>query len=547
MAQLQSPAAVLIAGAGPSGLMLGFELARRGIDIRVIDRLPRPSDKSRAIVVQARTIEIFEQLGLEDALLSAGARVMRSKFFVDGKEALELEIGDVGIEGAPYPFLLNVAQDDTERILTDALRSAGREIERGVELVSFEQDARVVRSRLRHPDGREEVVESQYLVGCDGAHSVVRHILGIGFVGDAYPQDFVLADVDVEWGVPPDQLRIFLDRDGVFAAIPMKGGKKIRLIASRRNVASDAGDPTLEEFQAIVDHFSPMKARLSNPHWLARFRLHHRLAERYSAGRAFLCGDAAHIHSPAGGQGMNTGLQDAYNLGWKLALAIEGRAGGELLDSYNAERRPVGRFLLQTTDRLFQMATGGGAVLSFVRRHVAPTLARTAAGHAGFRRMALSTITQLGIQYQASPIVQETPEAHRLLHDGPKAGDRAPDGALIGEGGLPTRLFLATRSLRHRLLLFAAGPRAPVLDEERLRIAAALEAAAPGLVDVFALWTAGSPDAGNLLDAGEVHSRYGARTRCAYLVRPDGHVGWRGPSWSLDGPTGYLARLLAET
>ncbi len=523
---------VLIAGAGPSGLLLACDLVRRGVSFRIVDKLLIPSDKSRALIVQARTTEVFEQLGLVDELLASGRRIDGSRFFVDGREQVRLDFGSLKIEGAPYAFLLNVAQDQTERILTEQLAREGHAVERGVELVSFEQDASGVRSRLRLRDGSEETVKSRFIVGCDGAHSVVRHGLGIAFNGAPYEQDFVLADVDMDDDIPRDEFRIFVSNDGVFAVFPMKGEKRVRLLASRRGVRADAGDPTLPEFQELVERFLSTPARLANPFWLARFRLHHRLADRYSSGRAFLCGDAAHIHSPAGGQGMNTGLQDAWNLGWKLALVLQGRARQELLESYHLERHPVGEFLMQSTDRLFQMATSGGAVLSFVRRHIAPTLAKAVLHREGVRRFALSTIGQLGIQYRKSPIVRE---GSPRLHEGLAAGDRAPDAGLLDSDGKPTRLFLQLRGLRHKLLLFG-GSAAPQSDEVQQQLAARF----PGLVDVHRIFRSESAVAAGLADAGIAHERYGVTEPAQYLIRPDGYIAWRAKGWSAEGLVQFL-------
>ncbi len=536
---------VLVVGAGPSGLLLASELSRRGVRTRIIDKLLVPSDKSRALVVQARTTEIFEQMGLAERLIAAGSRIERAKFFIDGREAVELHFADIRIEGAPYPFLLNVAQDDTERVLSEHLTSLGGTIERGVELTSVQQSDPGVRSELRHADGRTETVRSRFICGCDGAHSTVRHQLGMPFEGAPYEQDFILADVDVSWDVPRDEMRIFVSKDGVFAVFPLKGGKRTRLLASRRKVDAAAGAPDLAEFQQTIDRFSPVPARLSNPHWLARFRLSHRLVKHYSSGAAFLCGDAAHIHSPAGGQGMNTGLQDAWNLAWKMALVVQGQASPSLLESYHRERYPVGEFLMKTTDRLFQMATGGGMVLDFTRRHVAPALAKAAIEHQAVRRFALMTLSQLGVEYRKSPIVGEVVGTNHVLGKEPLPGDRAPDAAVTDGAGRPTRLFLQMGGPRFHALLFAAGAGSAELLDLRRAYDRELQAKCPGLVDVLTIFRGASAE-GLLDSAGYAHSRYGAAAVAQYLIRPDGYIGWRAAGWDVSGLLGHLRSTLGR-
>src|SRR5919202_3277399 len=367
---------VLVVGAGPTGLVMAAQLAAQGIGCRIIDKTPIRSERSRALVVQARSLELLQKMSIADELVSRGRQTLKLTPFVDGRRVVDVEFGDIGVDDTPYPFLLFVSQAETERVLEEYLVSLGVTVERPVELLTFSQDSEGVSARLRHRDGREETVETRYLVGADGAHSVVRKTAGLAFEGEPYPQDFVLADVELDWEGEDDRLYFFLSRKGLLAVFPLAGPSTYRLIATRAEDAPpDAGDPTLEEFQQLATELSALPMKLHDPGWLARFRLHHRGVDSYRKGRAFVAGDAAHIHSPAGGQGMNTGIQDAYNLAWKLALAIEGRVADEFLDSYHEERHPIGQRLLRTTDRMFSVAATHNPLLITVRDFLIPRVA----------------------------------------------------------------------------------------------------------------------------------------------------------------------------
>src|ERR671916_1040895 len=366
---------VLVVGAGPTGLTMAAELAARGVACRIIDKAPARSQHTRALVVQARSLELMQKMGIADELVARGRRTLKVTPFVGGRPAANFEFGDIGVDDTPYPYILFVSQAETERVLEEHLEDLGIKVERPVELLTFAQDAGGVSAQLRHEDGREEDVRARYVVGADGAHSVVRHTTRLSFEGDSYPQNFLLADVEIDWEGDKDRLYFFLSREGLLAVFPLAGPSSYRLIATRtEDTPPDAGDPTLEEFQQLATELSALSMRLHDPGWLARFRLHHRGVNSYRAGRAFVAGDAAHIHSPAGGQGMNTGIQDAYNLAWKLALVVEGRAPDSLLDSYHEERHPIGQRLLRTTDRMFSVVATRNPLLIALRNLMLPRI-----------------------------------------------------------------------------------------------------------------------------------------------------------------------------
>jgi len=542
---------VLVVGGGPTGLVMACELAARGVRCRVVDKAPERSDKSRALVVHARSLELFQKMGIVDALLERGQRGGGLRAFVEKRPAFALDLSDVTIPDTPYPFPLFVSQAETEHLLDEHLLRLGLSVERPVELLGFEQDDQGVIARLRHAGegGREEVVRARYIVGCDGAHSVVRKGAGLSFEGAPYEQEFILADLDVDWQNEHDSFFMFLSKRGMLAMFPMRNGRRYRLIASRAGVmATDAGEPTVAEFEVITRAMSPFAMKLENPVWLARFRLHHRGVDRYRKGRAFVAGDAAHIHSPAGGQGMNTGIQDAYNLAWKMALVIKGRAEDALLDSYHDERHPVGKALLTTTDRMFSFAASQNALFVRARNFLAPRLVPRLLGTRERRARAFRFLLQLGIKYSKSPIVGERREETRpWFRRGPRAGDRAPDAplALVCDRK-QTTLFERTRGPFHALVLFEgrsvkewAAPLARVSEA----LSGYLGMVEPHIVVGGDLFDAAAPTHVYADPSGVAHDRYGLVGAGVYLLRPDGYIAFRSEGMSLEPVVEYLKGL----
>lgn len=543
-----SEADVLVAGGGPSGLMMALELAERGIRCRIVDKLPERSDKSRALVVQARTMELFQRHGFAAELLERGRKTVEISAFVKGRPAFELSIGDIGVEDTPFPFVLFVSQAETEKVLEGRLERLGMRVERPVELTGYTQHAEGALCRLRHGDGREEELPVRYLVGCDGAHSVVRKGAGLKFEGAAYPQDFVLADVELDWSASHERLHFFLARDGLLVVIPFQEPGLYRLIASRAGAPPGAGgDPTLPEFQQLFDQLSPLAARLHGPRWLARFRLHHRGVDRYRAGRAFVVGDAAHIHSPAGGQGMNTGLQDAANLGWKLALVLQGRAPDSLLDTYHEERHPVGRRLLNVTDRIFSIGASRRRWVLALRNFIVPRIAPWALANRDRRRRAFRFVSQLGIRYRQSSGVAE----EGVFLGRPAAGERAPDAPLLRvRDGAAVSVFDALHGNSHHLLAFG-GPDST--DWAGLQsTVSSLAARAGDLLELHLIVgnravDPAAPDTVHADPSGTAHSRYALSGPGLYLVRPDGYIGFRSTTGSPEALEAYLQRTFPRS
>jgi 2-polyprenyl-6-methoxyphenol hydroxylase-like FAD-dependent oxidoreductase len=542
---------VLVVGAGPTGLTMAAELAARGVGCRIIDKTPARSQYTRALVIQARTLELMQKMGIADELVARGRRTLKATPFVGGRWAVDVEFGDIGVDDTPYPFLLFVSQAETERVLEEHLEDLGVKVERPVELLTFEEYAEGVSTRLRHGDGREENVRARYIVGADGAHSVVRHTTGLSFEGDAYPQNFMLADVEIDWEGDKDRLYFFLSRKGLLVVFPLAGPSSYRLITTRvEYTPPDAGDPTLEEFQQLTTELSALPMKLHDPGWLARFRLHHRGVNSYRAGRAFVAGDAAHIHSPAGGQGMNTGIQDAYNLAWKLALVLEGRTPNSFLDSYHEERYPVGRRLLRTTDQLFNVAATHNPVLIRLRNFLLPWILPRVMSKRSLRARAFRFVSQLGIKYPGSSTVgEELGGADRTFRSGPAAGHRAPDAPLrlVGESR-QTSLFSRLRETPHHLLLFGGwGSDADGWEASDAELRA-LIAEYEGLLEPHLIVAGESIRVGAeipvyLDERGLAHERYGLRGAGLYLIRPDGYVAFRAPGTNLQPLQTYLQRV----
>src|SRR6516162_7401685 len=511
---------VLIAGAGPTGLVMAHELARDGIHCRVVDKSPHRAMESRAIAIHSRTMETFELMRLADDFLGAGHRIAGVNVYGESGRIAHAEFGMLDTR---YPFVLGVPQDETERILEEHLIRQGVRVERSTELVSVARHDTGVAARLTTGD-RVEEVEADWLLGCDGAHSTVREHLGISFSGTTYPEHFVLADLRADGGLDHDEAQVWLHRKGALAFFPLPEDRW-RLVAT--NSPTDWQDqPNLAQCQALVDGRGLNHLRLADPRWSAVFRIHRREAARFREGRVFLLGDAAHIHSPVGGQGMNMGVQDAFNLAWKLSLVIRNVSDPKLLDSYETERKPIDEAVIRQTDRATRLVSLHGTFTRFIRDHMMALLIRLP----GFEERLGEGISGIAINYRRSAIVED----HRSATAGPAAGDRAPDAPLVAtKGGASRRLYQLFAEHRHVLLLLgdpAEGMAAPLLRYPE-SVLAVSRIVPPG--------SAG----GDYVDRdGIVVQRYGS-SPAAYLIRPDGYVGFRGDR---DTVTTHLPHYLAE-
>lgn len=394
---------VLIIGAGPTGLVLALWLTKLGVRVRIIDKTSGPGTTSRALAVQARTLELYRQLDLADAVIAEGHRVPAVNLWVKGNSAARVTFENVGSDLTPYPFLHIFPQDRHERLLIERLKAFGVAVERRTELIHFAETENDIIARLRGPDDLESDGTAHYIAGCDGARSPVREAIGTEFPGGTYRHVFYVADVEAAGPALNGELHIDLDESDFLGVFPLAGQGRARLIGTVRDQRADRANALA--FKDVGDRaISHLKVEVKRVNWFSTYHVHHRVTQHFRKGRAFLLGDAAHIHSPAGGQGMNTGIGDAINLAWKLAAVLSGRAGDELLDSYEAERIGFARRLVATTDRVFTFVTAEGRIADILRTRVAPVVIPKAIAFESVREYLFLTVSQLMLNYRHGPL-----------------------------------------------------------------------------------------------------------------------------------------------
>ena len=513
---------VLIVGAGPTGLMVANQLMRRGIRPLIIDRHSGPAQQTRAMAVQARTLEIYSKMGLSDEALALGARGTGANMWANGRWTARIPIGDIGKSMSPFPFVLMLGQDDNEKIMGSKLHESGLDVQWNTELVALEQQADRVDVTLKLPDGSNSTMTASWIAGCDGSRSSVRELNRISFPGEPYEHVFFVADTEATGPMKQGELNVYLWQDGFHLFFPMRGKDRWRVIGILPKALRNRDDLAFDEVIPAIQYEAGSGVTFKECSWFSTYRIHHRAAERFRERRCFLLGDAAHVHSPMGAQGMNTGLQDAYNLAWKLALVVKGHADAGLLDTYEAERIPVAQRLLQTTDRAFQLIVSEGWLAGVFRTRIMAKMAAFAMTKERVRTIAFRTISQIGIRYAGSTL-SETSAG--LPEGAPVAGDRFPWMRLtFDDGAAPQDLFERLDDTRFNLLVIGQ--------------------AVPSL---------GTLDLGDLLRTHAIadtveNSAELRRVRIAgpafYLLRPDGHVGLCGPRLDTNAVSRYLAERM---
>jgi 2-polyprenyl-6-methoxyphenol hydroxylase-like FAD-dependent oxidoreductase len=546
MATSDAAVPVLVVGAGPTGLTMAAELARYGIRCRLIDKGTGPTQLSKAIGMQARTLEILDNLGIIDEILAAGHVVHGLSGHVNARRIFHFTYHDLD---SPYPLLLNIVQSDTERILGGLVARNGVTVEWQTELLGISQDATGVDATVRRPDGTNEEIRAQWLVGCDGARSFVRHALEMTFEGQTYDEYFALADARIDWHLPDDEIHAFVHPDGVLFVLPLGEGRHRLIVADKSRDADgdgspDAPDPSFEDFQRAMEIRGPGDATLSDPGWMTAFHVNARVAGTHRVGRAFVAGDAAHIHSPVGGQGLNTSIQDAHNLAWKLAHVLHGDADESLLDTYDAERGPVAQSVIKMTNGLTHVLTLDNVEAQHVRNFLMPLVGHV---HAVTSQIATQD-SEIAVNYRHSPIVGEFRRGmfgQLRSAGGPHPGDRAPDvQPLVLQDGAGDRFFDVIRNATwHTLLLFEGDEPSDATRQMLAELGAAAERSYPGRLRAYVV--SAEPGKGRIGDPdGLLHERYHAEDPSLYVIRPDGYIALRGRPPELDVLRQHLDRVL---
>jgi 3-(3-hydroxy-phenyl)propionate hydroxylase len=523
----------LVVGAGPVGLSTGVALASQGLRVRVIDSGTSPVKESRAIGIQPRTIEVFEMQGFADEFLRLGHRIHGVTIYGEkGKPRGHLTFD---LLPSRYPFLITLAQSETERILGAHLEKLGVTIERETSLRSFEQSDREVCAHLARSNGAEDEVYCHWLIGCDGAHSTVREALGLEFAGKTFDLRFLLADVHAESSLSDYEAHIFARGQGLFALFPLGNGRH-RLVADNPpDQFRSEKTPSLEEWQEVVNERASVSMLLTDSEWTSFFRVNSRMVKNLRKGRVFVLGDAAHIHSPALAQGMNTGIQDAWNLAWKLALVQKGLVQPHFLDSFEDERMPVERRVLGMTDFTQTVITTPHRVNRVLRDALLPV-----AGLKVFQKKASETVTEIAIGYRKSPVV----ENHRLPN-GPHAGDRAPDATVLDSAQGHETSLLSFFGKNHVLLMLPGRElqSQDIFEQVILYVRHRYDDLVRAYVVLNKEVEPVRVEANVLLDAkGELANRYGT-TPAFYLVRPDGYIAFRSPVAQAGLLRAYLSKL----
>ncbi|WP_404790373.1 FAD-dependent monooxygenase [Altericista sp. CCNU0014] len=509
---------VLIIGAGPTGLALACQFVRYGVDFVIIEKNQGVTPYSKALGVHARTLEIYEQLGLAQSAVAQGAIAAKVHLLKGGEVRAKLDLSNLGKGLSPYPYVLFLEQSKNEQLLYDFLRRNGKTVRWQTELEHFSQTEDKVTAQVKRADGASQRIEATYLVGCDGPKSPVRHALGLEFSGSTFERVFYVADAQIAWNLDRDGMYACLSKESFLVFFPLKGENRYRIVGTfPEEFSKDDGDVLYAEIEQRIQEQAELKLDIHTVEWFSTYKVHTRHVSRFSTGRCFLAGDAAHIHSPAGAQGMNTGIQDGYNLAWKLALVLKGRANKAILDTYNEERLENAKHLLQTTDRLFQLAAGDQWLFAFLRTQVLPHVANFILSLEPVKKFLFPRLSQISINYRYSSLSQHAGDEGLKV----KAGDRMPYFLMEGKS-----IYDKLHQPKFHLLLFSNTPN----DFQSLNTE--LDSQTLEFIDfnIIPLYP-------------QVSAAFGMNHTFNVLLRPDNYIAFISAEVSLNRAKNYLKNL----
>ncbi|KTC87339.1 FAD-dependent oxidoreductase [Legionella drozanskii] len=505
---------VLVVGAGPVGLFCANELSRHGLRCRIVDKKSEISSQSKALAIHIRSLDLLEDCGFLDEILSQGLKVEGVMIKSQGKELINASFAD--LEGNRH-FFIDLPQNKTEQIFCNGLLSKGLEVEWNTELTGIEQTTNNVVASLQRANGSQEKIHASWVIACDGSHSTLRQLLYAKFLGSSYKQTFWLADIHINWDFPEHKILVYMSDKGPLACFPM-GEQRYRLVMTAPEKITHQ-QPTMEDIKELFNLRSTDKATLSDAIWISPFGIDHRQIEKYRYGRVFFAGDAAHVHSPMGGQGMNTGMQDIYNLAWKLALVHKGFAPEKLLDSYQSERRPIAKNVLKKTGVMTQMLLLSNPILIRLRNKFLQAMVSLKP----VRRIILKDLAELDISYDNSPIVKVLGKKTRF-----KVGEFLNDFSLTDTQGKKKQFHQITQGTQHHLFLFTglANSQLSTLLDTALGIGQQYQ----GLIQTHLVLLNPTNDAFQShlvwIDTDQsIHKKFGILQPTAVLIRPDKYLG----------------------
>jgi 2-polyprenyl-6-methoxyphenol hydroxylase-like FAD-dependent oxidoreductase len=512
---------VVVVGAGPTGLSLACQFVRYGVDFVILEKNEGITPYSKAIGVQARTLEIFEQIGLAQRAVEQGTIAEKGRLLIGGEVRGEFDFSNIGEGLSPFPFVLMLEQSKNEQLLYEYLKNHQKDVLWKTELESFLQDAGGIAAQVRTADGASQVIEAEFLVGCDGPKSLVRHTLGLSFEGSTFERTFYVADAQIDRRLSHDALNICFAKNSFVVFFPLKGEKRFRIVGVfPEEFNKDEGDILYEEIEARIKDESKLDLDIHHVEWFSTYKVHTRHVGRFSEGKCFLAGDAAHIHSPAGAQGMNTGIQDAYNLAWKMALVLRRKTDEKLLETYNEERLENAKHLLKTTDRIFEFAAGADWLLEFLRTNVLPLIAKYIFSFDTVRKFVFPLLSQIGINYRHSSLSKHAGDEYFEV----KAGDRMPYFLINGES-----VFDRLRQPKFHWLVFSDG------KSDCQKLTTELENDYAELIDfnIIPLYP-------------QVTEVFGADQSFSVLLRPDNYIGFITMETSPDELIAYLNKFVGH-